>query len=150
LTPISLTNNNASAHKFLPTLEDILTTPTSKPGWTITFYNHDPVTHTPQFEDKEGKSLAVDSFDIPDTKVRLNDFLPGGLTEGWTSVLRGFLTLREDAGEEGEEVEFEIGLAVAGKAKVWIDKKLIIELWEEQEPGEFYYGFVSALYQKKI
>jgi beta-glucosidase len=115
------------AHKFLPTLEDYMITPAGKPGWTITFYNHD--------RNGDPVPQPISSFDIPDTKVRLNDFLPKGLTEGWTTRHKGFLIASKERG-----LEFEIGLAVAGKARVWVDGKMVIELWEEQEPGEFYYG----------
>lgn len=41
-------------------------------------------------------------------------------------------------------MEFEIGLAVAGKARVWVAGTMVIELWEDQEPGEFYYGQGSS------
>ena len=98
----------------------------------MTFYNHDSAGRTlPQ---------PVSSFDIPDTKVRLNDVLPEGLTEYWTTRHLGYLSVSEK-----KDMLFELGLAVAGKARVWIDGKMVLELWEEQEPGEFYYGCVSKI-----
>lgn len=106
-----------TAHKYLPTLEENLVTPRGEPGWVFlplshlsirskfthlqicTFYNHDA----------EGKlSEILGNFVLHDTRVKLNDFLPPGLTPTWTIKLRGSLTIDKTA-------TFEFGLAVAGR-----------------------------------
>lgn len=87
-----------TAHKYLPTLENYLITPTGEPGWLCTFYTNDP-------EGNLGKE--VQDFVLRDTKVKLNDFLPEGLTPAWTIKLRGKLTVDKTA-------PFELGLTVAG------------------------------------
>lgn len=87
------------AHKYLPTLENNLVTPDGKPGWLCTFYNQDA-----QGNPTEEKG----SFVLQDTRVKLNDFLPAGLTKAWTIKLRGILTMERST-------SYELGLTVAGK-----------------------------------
>ncbi|KAH0584197.1 putative beta-glucosidase K [Termitomyces sp. J132] len=112
------------AHKYLPTLEENLVTPAGEPGWLCTFYSHN-----------EDSSLSdpVASFVLRDTRVKLNDFLPAGLTPDWTIKLEGKLTIYRS-------VLFELGLTVAGRAKLWIDGELTIDNWTKQTPGDFFYG----------
>lgn len=47
------------------------------------------------------------SFVLHDTRIKLNDFLPPGLTATWTIKLRGSLTFEKTA-------TYELGLTVAG------------------------------------
>ncbi|KAJ7764492.1 glycoside hydrolase family 3 protein, partial [Mycena maculata] len=112
------------AHKYLPTLENHLKTASGEPGWLCTFYNHDP----------QGQlTEAVASFVLIDTRVKLVDFLPAGLTPTWTIKLTGCLTVEKTA-------PFELGLTVAGRAKLWINGHLTIDNWTKQTPGDFFYG----------
>ncbi|KAJ3843726.1 glycoside hydrolase family 3 protein [Lentinula raphanica] len=112
------------AHKYLPTLENYLETPSGKPGWLATFYNHT----------KDGKlSPPIAEFVLNDTRVKLNDFIPEGLTENWTLKMTGRLTVDKTA-------PFELGLTVAGRAKLWINGELTIDNWTKQTPGDFFYG----------
>ncbi|KAH9951408.1 glycoside hydrolase superfamily [Amylocystis lapponica] len=113
------------AHKFLPTLENYLKTPSGEPGWLCTFYNHDA--------QGDPFSKPVAEFVLRDTRLRLNDFLPEGLTPTWTIKLRGQLTMEKTA-------EYELGLTVAGRAKLFVEGKLTIDNWTKQRPGEFFYG----------
>jgi beta-glucosidase len=113
-----------------------------------TFYNHDA----------EGNPAEeMGDFVLHDTRVKLNDFLPPGLTPTWTIKLRGSLTMDKTA-------TYELGLTVAGRlvilvyyvhsqtsfllgrAKLWIDDKMTIDNWTKQTPGDFFYGsaFVSC------
>ncbi|RXW21014.1 hypothetical protein EST38_g4842 [Candolleomyces aberdarensis] len=112
------------AHKYLPTLESQLTTPSGEKGWVCTFYAHD---------DAGNPTIELESFILHDTRVKLNDFLPAGLTPEWTIKLRGTLTLDATG-------SFEFGLTVAGRAKLWLDDKLTIDNWTKQTPGDFFYG----------
>lgn len=87
------------AHKYLPTLENNLVTPSGEPGWLCTFYAHDEF----------GKpDTPIAEFKLHDTRVKLNDFLPPGLGSEWTIKLTGKLTFEKTA-------EFELGLTVAGE-----------------------------------
>lgn len=121
-----------AAHKFLPTLENFLTTPTGESGWQCSFFNHD-TRETPV-------GAAVADFVLRDTRVKLNDFLPAGLTSTWTIKLIGKLTVDKTA-------LYELGLTVAGRAKLFINGKLLIDNWTKQRPGEFFYGYVFWLLQ---
>ncbi|KAJ7489963.1 glycoside hydrolase family 3 protein [Mycena galericulata] len=112
------------AHKYLPTLENNLKTASGEPGWLCTFYNHDP--HG-QLTD------PVAAFVVTDTRVKLVDFLPPGLSPTWTIKLTGFLTVEKTA-------PFELGLTVAGRAKLWVNGNLTIDNWTSQTPGDFFYG----------
>ena len=115
-------------HKFLPTLEAFLTTESGNSGWDCHFYNHD--------EEQNPIGEPVAKFVLQDTRVKLNDFLPEGLTSTWTIKLNGKLNVPRTA-------EYELGLTVAGRAKLWVDGKLIIDNRTKQRPGEFFYGWVS-------
>ncbi|KAG6811171.1 hypothetical protein H0H92_008655 [Tricholoma furcatifolium] len=117
-------DQSRAAHKYLPTLEENLVTPAGEPGWLCTFYSHN----------SDGTlSEPVASFVLRDTRVKLNDFLPAGLTPEWTIKLEGKLTIHRS-------VLFELGLTVAGRAKLWVDGKLTIDNWTKQTPGDFFYG----------
>ncbi|KAI0262966.1 glycoside hydrolase family 3 protein [Gloeopeniophorella convolvens] len=112
------------AHKYLPTLENELTTPDGQSGWLCTFYAHD---------ENGNPDRAVADFVVQDTRIKLNDFLPEGLTETWTIKLTGRLAVDKTA-------PFELGLTVAGRAKLYINGKLTIDNWTKQTPGDFFYG----------
>ncbi|KAF8758610.1 Glycoside hydrolase family 3 [Rhizoctonia solani] len=116
------------AHKFLPTLENLLKTPDGEAGWEARFYTHD--------ENQQPKD-EVAKFVLNDTRVKLNDFLPEGLTSSWTIKLKGTLKVDKTA-------PFEFGLTVAGRAKLWVNGKMTIDNWTHQRPGEFFYGQGSA------
>ncbi|EJU05621.1 putative beta-glucosidase from glycoside hydrolase family GH3 [Dacryopinax primogenitus] len=112
------------AHRFLPTVEDKLTSPSGTPGWRCTFFNYD----------NHGKpTIELANYTIQDTRVRLNDFLPNELKETWFIKLEGTFTADKTCA-------FEFGVAVAGAAKLYIDGKLFIDNWTKQQPGEFFYG----------
>ena len=48
---------------------------------------------------------------------------------------RGNLTMEKTA-------EYELGVTVAGRAKLYIEGKLLVDNWTKQRPGDFYYGYV--------
>ena len=104
-----------------------MTTPEGQSGWLCTFYNLD---------ERGQPTERVADYVLQDTRVKLNDFLPEGLTSTWTIKLNGKLNVPRTA-------EYELGLTVAGRAKLWVDGKLIIDNWTKQRPGEFFYGWVS-------
>jgi len=112
------------AHKYLPTLENNLTTFDGQEGWMCTFYTHDQLGQP----DKN-----VFECVLTDTRIKLNDFLPEGLTPTWSIKLAGRLTVDSTG-------PFELGLTVAGRAKLFVNKQLAIDNWTKQTPGDFFYG----------
>lgn len=129
LSPLA---HSPKAHKFLPTLENLLTTPSGEPGWKCSFYVHD--------DNREPTGDSVGDFVLRDTRVKLNDFLPPGLTPSWTIKLEGNLTVDKSG-------EYELGLTVAGRAKLFINGELTIDNWTKQRPGEFFYGYARHILQ---
>ena len=117
------------AFKYTPTIEAFLTTPSGEPGWVCTFYNSDA--------NGVPTSGPVKEYVLRDTRIRLNDFLPPGLGETWMLKLRGNLTMEKTA-------EYELGVTVAGRAKLYIEGKLLVDNWTKQRPGDFYYGYVPV------
>ncbi|KAK7060136.1 hypothetical protein VNI00_000900 [Paramarasmius palmivorus] len=114
----------STGYKYLPTLENNLVTDRGEKGWLCTFYSHNP-------DGSLSKPLA--SYVLQDTRIRVNDFLPHGITPTWSIKLTGKLTVDEDG-------PFELGLAVAGRAKLYVDGKMTIDNWTKQTPGDFFYG----------
>ena len=113
------------AHKYLPTLEAYLKTPSGLPGWQCTFYTQDA-------QGNPNKEVAM--YVLNTTAIKLNDFLPSGLTPNWTIKLEGKLTVDTTA-------IYEFDLAVAGRAKLWVDGELTIDNWTHQTPGDYFYGY---------
>ncbi|PVF98856.1 hypothetical protein CPB86DRAFT_850239 [Serendipita vermifera] len=116
------------AHKYLPTLEDMMKTEAGEPGWLIEFLAHDS---------KGEPTISVANTVLHDTRVKLNDFLPKGLTPEWSLKCCGIFT-PDTTGP------FEFGLTVAGRAKLFLNGKLLIDNWTTQRPGEWFYGQGSA------
>ncbi|KAG8855137.1 hypothetical protein FRB96_007175 [Tulasnella sp. 330] len=101
-----------------------LTAPNGKPGWEATFFS----------QDAKGEPLEeVGRYVILDSRVKLNDTLPAGITREWTLKLNGSLKIDSTG-------PFELGLTVSGRAKLWIDDKMLIDNWTKQIPGGFFYG----------
>lgn len=92
--------DSLSAHRYLPTLENNLRAPNGENGWLCTFYCHD---------DEGAPSKAVADYVLNDTRVKLNDFLPPGLTSTWTLKLAGKLQFDKTG-------TYELGLTVAGRS----------------------------------
>ena len=129
IATIGLSHIRAAAYKYTPTLEAFLTTPSGEPGWLCSFYKHD----------ESGNPIgdSVMDYVLQDTRVKLNDFLPVGLTPTWTIKLRGSLTMDKTG-------EYQLGLTVAGRAKLYVNGELTIDNWTTQRPGDFFYGSVYS------
>ncbi|KAJ7066458.1 glycoside hydrolase family 3 protein [Mycena amicta] len=113
------------AHKYLPTLEKNLQTLSGEPGWLCSFYNHD--------EHDQPLSEPLAAIIVTDTRIKLVDFLPPGLTTRWSIKLTGRLMVEKTA-------PFELGLTVAGRARLWVNGIMTIDNWDHQTPGDFFYG----------
>jgi beta-glucosidase len=105
----------------------MMKTEAGEPGWVVEFLAHDS---------KGEPTISVAKTVLHDTRVKLNDFLPEGLTPEWSLKCYGLFT--PDA-----TGPFEFGLTVAGRAKLFINGKILIDNWTTQRPGEW---FVSAIF----
>jgi beta-glucosidase len=114
------------AHRYTPTIEKLIRTYDGQPGWTCDFYGYNEDT-----EERDPKPVA--SFVQTDTKVRINDFLPAGLGPTWGIELRAKMT-PDTTGS------FEFGLAVAGRARLFVNGDELIDNWTHQRRGDFFYG----------
>jgi beta-glucosidase len=123
------------AHNFTPSLEFNLTSPEGVPGWLVTFHKHTADKGSPFAPAHELAATEVARFNLRDTRMKLNDFVPAGLGAEWTAYLRATMVL-DDTGA------FELGLAVAGRARVYVDGECVLENWDRQTRGEFIYGYV--------
>ena len=99
-------------------------------GWRIEFFNHDP------------SNISQPLFDTPiltvpalaQTRVNLYGMQVQGRTEQWSVRLRGLLK------PQAKSAEWEFSLVVVGRAKLYIDRNLVIDLWDNQQPGGTFYN----------
>lgn len=104
-----------------PRLDTQLTTDSGEPGWTCTVYSHD---EQDNIIDKPVKSIHV-----TETNIFLVDAIWEGLSTRFTAKCKGKLIPRE------KDERFRFGLAVLGRAKLYVDGKLVIDNWTRQTRG---------------
>ncbi|KAH9923710.1 beta-glucosidase [Epithele typhae] len=122
----------ARAYMQLPTLENELETEDGQPGWTGHFYSH---------EDDESMTALKDpkvTRYIDETRVFLSIDYPKELTKRFTLRLRGFMKPRE------KDTDYEFGLLSAGRAKLFIDGKEVIDNWTRQIRGDAFFATGST------
>ena len=90
----------------LPTLEFDVVTTTGQRGWSGSWYNHESDDSMTVVEE------PVHTKVIDETRIYLDQVVPGIVTHRWTLRLRGQLAPRE------KDTVFEFGLIAAGRAKV--------------------------------
>ncbi|GJJ11758.1 hypothetical protein Clacol_005996 [Clathrus columnatus] len=118
------------AQKYLPSLQEEMASPSnpSKSGfWHCAFFNHDPKTNTPL-------STPLAEYVLNDNRILLNDFLPEGITDEWSMVVKGIFTPVDYTGV------FEFGLTVAGRGKLFVNDQLVVDNWTKQRQGDFFDG----------
>lgn len=128
----SLTNGRSfslphTGYKSLPVLDDQLTTTDGgTPGWTGSFYCHN--------DDSSGEHRAepIKVVDLVQTHLFFFDALPEGITRRWSFELKGRSLLR------AKDTQFQFGLTVMGRAKLFVDGEVVIDNWTRQAraPGE--------------
>nr|ADX07306.1 putative beta-glucosidase [Flammulina velutipes] len=118
----------ARTFKSLPTLEYELLTENGEPGWVGDWYAHE--------NDDSMVPLAKPFFTqlIDETRLLISTSSPKGITRRWTLKLRGFLKPRDT------DTDFEFGLEVAGRARLYVDGNLVIDNWTRQRRGEGFFG----------
>lgn len=118
----------APVFKVMPSLDFDVVTPTGRRGLLGTFHRHESDDSMIVVEEPVQTRVIDETLIFLD----LSDF-PDGLTRKWTLRLRGQLVPRE------KDMIFEFGLSVVGRAKLWVDDKLVIDNWTRQRRGwEFF------------
>ncbi|KAH7096156.1 beta-glucosidase [Auriculariales sp. MPI-PUGE-AT-0066] len=102
----------ARASKHLDTLNYELTTPDGQDGWRLEFYAHD----------------------AKDTRVKLYSMQVPNLTEQFSLKAKGVLRPQEVSSE------WEFGLIVVGRGRLYIDGNLVADNWENQTYGATFYS----------
>ncbi|KAG8943853.1 hypothetical protein FRC04_002476 [Tulasnella sp. 424] len=119
-------HEGCSGYMLQPRLDTQLKTDSGKSGWTCTVYSHD---EQDNFIDK-----PVESIHVTETNVFLVDAVFEGLTTRYTAKCKGKLIPRE------KDERFRFGLAVLGRAKLYVDGKLVIDNWTRQKRGRTFFG----------
>ncbi|EJD37897.1 glycoside hydrolase family 3 protein [Auricularia subglabra TFB-10046 SS5] len=114
--------------KSLASLDYELVNPDGKRGWRMEYYNHSAE------HPEKALDTPVRVFDVTETSIRLNDHKLDFLTPQWSLKLRGSLTPRDADGE------FEFGLTVSGRAKLFVDGQLVVDNWTKQRKGPHFFG----------
>ncbi|TFY77060.1 hypothetical protein EWM64_g6952 [Hericium alpestre] len=134
-------SEGARAALTLPLLDFDLITENGERGWIGTWHKH---------EHEESMDALEEPFQtrlIDETRIFVSLSAPEGITRRWTMKLRGKLRPRP------YDVKFEFGLAVSGRAKLWVDGNLVIDNWTKQRRGEEFFGSGSktetGIYQLK-
>ncbi|KAI5119584.1 hypothetical protein M0805_006469 [Coniferiporia weirii] len=117
----------ARATKTLPSLDYELVTKDGEKGWIGTWYSNGPDGLTAVGE-------PVKTQVIDETNAFISIDKPKGLTSHFTLHLRGLLKPRP------VDMEYEFGLTVAGRAKLYVDGKLVIDNWTRQRRGEAFFS----------
>ncbi|KAH6899145.1 beta-glucosidase [Coprinopsis sp. MPI-PUGE-AT-0042] len=111
----------------LPTFEDELTTEKGERGWTGTFYTH---TSDDSYDVVEE---PVQTRLIDEARIFVSTSFPQGMTRRWTLRLKGYL-------QKDRDMDFEFGLSVCGRAKLYVDGNLVIDNWTRQRRGDSFFG----------
>ncbi|KAM5541949.1 hypothetical protein V8D89_004259 [Ganoderma adspersum] len=116
----------------MPTLENDIVTEDGKPGWMGYFHSHESDDSLTPLE------KPTTTRHIDETRIFLSVDFPKELTKRYTLRLRGFFKPRD------KDTDFEFGLLSAGRAKLYIDGKLIIDNWTKQRRGDAFFNSGSA------
>jgi beta-glucosidase len=98
-----------------------------KPGFTGTWHSHADQNLT-VIEEPMKKQY------IDETNMFFSNSQPKELTERFTLRLRATLKPME------RDTDFEFGLTVAGRAKLYVDDNLVVDNWTRQKRGDAFFG----------
>ncbi|KZT34807.1 glycoside hydrolase family 3 protein [Sistotremastrum suecicum HHB10207 ss-3] len=115
------------AYLTMPTLDRELINEEGTSGWTGSWYSHIDNNFTPA-----PKPIKIQPVD--ETYMLISTSHPPEISKRWTLQLRGFLKPRST------DVAFQFGLTVAGRARLFVDGKLLIDNWSKQTRGESFFG----------
>ncbi|KXN84309.1 putative beta-glucosidase I [Leucoagaricus sp. SymC.cos] len=121
-------SEGATSYKTMPSLDYDLSTEDGRRGWIGTWHTHENDESLIPVEEPS-KTQYVD-----ETRCFIGTAYPDGLTKKWSLRLKGYLKPRE------HDCKFEFGLTVAGRAKLYVDGKLVIDNWSRQRRGEAFFN----------
>ncbi|KAF8555424.1 glycoside hydrolase family 3 protein [Imleria badia] len=128
-------SEGASTYMVMPTLDFELTTPSGERGWIGTWYAHE------SDESMTPLNTPYQTRLVDETRISISTSTPNGITRRWTMKLEGQLKPR------ARDCTFEFGLAVSGRAKLFVDGKLVIDHWTRQRRGKSFFN--SGSQEKK-
>ncbi|KAG8911925.1 hypothetical protein FRC01_005402 [Tulasnella sp. 417] len=119
-------HEGCAGYMVQPRLDTQLTTETGEPGWVCSIYSHD------------GQDNIVDtslrSIRVTETNNFLVDPFFATASPRFTAKFKGKLVPRE------KDQRFRFGLTVHGRAKLYVDGKLVIDNWTRQIRGNTFLG----------
>ncbi|KAF8162621.1 beta-glucosidase [Crassisporium funariophilum] len=121
-------SEGAQANMTMPSLDYDMFTESGERGWIGSWHSHvDDESMTPLDD-------VLETRTIDETRMFISTSTPNGITKKWTMKLRGQLKPRS------YDCIFEFGLTVAGRAKLYVDGKLVIDNWTRQRRGDAFFG----------
>ncbi|KIM80042.1 glycoside hydrolase family 3 protein [Piloderma croceum F 1598] len=128
-------SEGAPAYMIKPSLDYEMITESGERGWICSWYKHID----------DDSMIALDQpFEqrlIDETRIFVSTSTPKGITKRWTMKLNGQLKPKP------YDRKFEFGMAVAGRAKLYVDGHLVIDNWTRQRRGEEF--FTSGSQEEK-
>ncbi|KAF9522963.1 glycoside hydrolase family 3 protein [Crepidotus variabilis] len=125
-------SEGAKATKKTPSLDYDMFTTSGERGWVGSWHAHE----------NDDSMVVLDTVLeerlIDETRIFISTSTPKGITKRWTLKLRGQLKPRE------KDVEFQFGLTVAGRAKLFVDGNLVIDNWARQRRGDDFFGVATV------
>ncbi|KZT18915.1 glycoside hydrolase family 3 protein [Neolentinus lepideus HHB14362 ss-1] len=121
-------NEGARTYMTMPSLDYDLFTESGERGWMGYWHTHEDDNSLVPIEQ------PIETRLIDETRVFIGTSYPKGITWKWTMCLRGKLRPRP------YDCNFEFGLTVAGRAKLYVDGNLVIDNWTRQRRGEYFFG----------
>ncbi|KAH7903362.1 glycosyl hydrolase family 3 C-terminal domain-containing protein, partial [Hygrophoropsis aurantiaca] len=121
-------SEGAATYMEMPSLDFEMLTPTGERGWISSWYAHE------DDESMAAVSQPMATRLIDETRMILSMSAPKGITRRWTMKFEGQLKPR------AHDCTFEFGLTVAGRAKLYVDGKLVIDNWTRQRRGKSFFS----------
>ncbi|KAI0068485.1 beta-glucosidase [Artomyces pyxidatus] len=121
-------SEGARAFMTMPSLDFDIVTDKGERGWVGTWHKHEHDESMTVVEEPVATQV------IDETRIFVSLSAPAGITRRWTLKLRGQLVPR------AQDTTFEFGMSVSGRAKLWVDDKLVIDNWTRQRRGEEFFG----------
>lgn len=125
-------SEGARAYMLTPSLDYDIFTETGQRGWMGSWYSH---------ESDESMTPVAEPLKtqyIDETRMFFSTSYPAELTKRWTLRLKGQLKPR------AYDSQFEFGLISAGRAKLYVDGKLVVDNWTRQTRGDAFFGSGST------